>query len=857
MTRHRPAHALRISQGALALLIAFAVGATAVAAPPVDGPQIAKRGKAKRGKTSKTDRAAQAKLEIGRHIALAQYLELHEGNVALARAEYGAVLKIEPAHLDAARAMVRFDWKADARDAAVARQAALAAAHPADAQLHYDLADMRAQMGATDAALAGFQSVLKIDASHAEAQRRVAIILHDKLRAGAAELKPELVAALERYVQLETHRQGLHFAAAQRLLIELEGGQLAIVIHDARTAYDAAWGDDRMQDINRRMGQARAGFERCLKLAPANQLCHYYLGLIASSVKASDEYDIERAKVLLAKAPDLPDAQVELAVIARKEGDDIAGERALREALELDDRHQRAWLELGLVHKLSGRDADAVTALAKAYHTDPGSSVAAKALGELNVLAPEHELVQQALMFGQVEGDVFSSQKFRSAVSAFEGRFGGVDRAADEQKVLETVLERILTAAKVDPGLKFDIAVLNSDIVNAFALPNGNMYFTKGFFRFLRETIPDTPVDADNTTLAHVMAHEVVHVLRRHVVRSMVYKQAVEDADHSLAPGVLVHVTRIHEIEADREGMVLAFLAGYHPRGGIAFMEARGKEHEIPTHLDHPTYDERIHYLEEFWSNDVKYAWMSFQFGLKKIDAADALGDQDLARSERLYRDAVDDFSRFAETLRPTKEVFNNKGVAYARVGIMRLTDEDNPMLAWNTRFSVERDLALAYVSVRGPADKSASRTRGAGDDDGPFIPIELKHALKQFKAALRLDPDYGRAKVNLAVCYLAIREAEKAQEALAGIRVDEQSGEIANLRGVAHATAGQMDAATSQFQSASARSDSRAAATWNLARAHQVAGRTAEARAAYQAYLLLEPKGAWAEAAKKRLTEL
>ncbi|HEX8111729.1 MAG TPA: hypothetical protein VF516_28555, partial [Kofleriaceae bacterium] len=83
-------------------------------------------------------------------------------------------------------------------------------------------------------------------------------------------------------------------------------------------------------------------------------------------------------------------------------------------------------------------------------------------------------------------------------------------------------------------------------------------------------------------------------MIRRHNVNSAVFQAAVKDASTPLDPSILTHVTRLQEMDADRQGMVMAFLAGYHPRGGIEFMEIMGKELEIPQHLDHPTFDERV-----------------------------------------------------------------------------------------------------------------------------------------------------------------------------------------------------------------------------------------------------------------------
>ena len=53
---------------------------------------------------------------------------------------------------------------------------------------------------------------------------------------------------------------------------------------------------------------------------------------------------------------------------------------------------------------------------------------------------------------------------------------------------------------------------------------------------------------------------------------------------------------------------------------GIELMEVMGKEMEIPKHLDHPTFQERIEYLTEYWTNDVRYAFVSFKIGINAMD---------------------------------------------------------------------------------------------------------------------------------------------------------------------------------------------------------------------------------------------
>ncbi|MGM0575088.1 MAG: tetratricopeptide repeat protein [Myxococcota bacterium] len=806
----------------------------------------------------------EAGLEIRRHMVLAQYLETQERNAKLAAREYRAILRLDPAHREAALGLARIAQQQGDAEAAVKRLEKLAGARGDDPLVWTELGSARKAAGSAEGALAAWEKATEVGPDHAEAHRRAFLALRRRWAAGDEAARKPLRAHLEAYLEHAGERRGPHFATARRLLAELEGGRLGVIVFDAHQAYDRAWSQDVRQDINRLMGQARQGFERCLDLDPGNQECIHGLGQIFASVKASEHYDPAKARAMFEKADRRPDAQVELAIIARKQGAPREALGALQRAVDLDPEHQRAWLELGVVHKLEGRDEAAIEALVKAFRIDPSSSLASEAVGELSLLAPEHALVQTRVRYGSIDGDVFSSEKFKSAVAMFERRFGGVDREAPEQQVLEAVLERILSRADVDTRHSFRIAVLDTPMINAFAMPNGHIYFTKGFFRFMRKSLPERPLDVDHAPLAHVLAHEIVHVLRQHVVRSEVFRHAVSDASKRLDPGVLVHVARIHEIEADREGMVLAALAGYHPRGGIEFMEARGKEREIPPHLDHPTYDERIHYLEEYWSNDVKYAWMSFRFGLRKMDEAAEAQAGDLARARSLYRGAVEDFTRFNRTLRPTRETLNNVGIAWARLGIFRLTGPDNPLHTWNTRFSVERDLAMQFVEIREaePAAEStdaARRTRGAEGRRRRYIPRELKQAVKAFRSALQKDPGYDKARLNLALCYLAMDKADEAREQVASVDDAEaaEPGDVDNVRGIVEAERGREDDALSAFERAREHAPTRAAATWNTARLHERAGREDDAREAFEEYLELAPKGPWADAARKAVARL
>src|SRR5260370_6903845 len=63
-----------------------------------------------------------------------------------------------------------------------------------------------------------------------------------------------------------------------------------------------------------------------------------------------------------------------------------------------------------------------------------------------------------------------------------------------------------LVAASERPDLHYRVTLLNSASVNAFALPNGHLYATRGLVALAN----------DNAELASVLAHEMAHVIPRH-----------------------------------------------------------------------------------------------------------------------------------------------------------------------------------------------------------------------------------------------------------------------------------------------------------------------------------------------------
>ncbi len=154
-----------------------------------------------------------------------------------------------------------------------------------------------------------------------------------------------------------------------------------------------------------------------------------------------------------------------------------------------------------------------------------------------------------------------------------------------------------------DAKVPFTIKVIDSDEVNAFALPGGFFYVNKGLV-----------LAADNEAeLAGVMAHEIAHVCARHAMENEAKMRALDLgllAGILLGGGIIGNVlyngggffegmallkfTRAAEAEADRLGVQYMWAAGYDPNAmATMFEKLEAKNKKKPgtvakMFMDHP-----------------------------------------------------------------------------------------------------------------------------------------------------------------------------------------------------------------------------------------------------------------------------
>jgi predicted Zn-dependent protease len=159
-----------------------------------------------------------------------------------------------------------------------------------------------------------------------------------------------------------------------------------------------------------------------------------------------------------------------------------------------------------------------------------------------------------------------------------------------------------------DAKVPFTIKVIDSDVVNAFALPGGFFYVNSGLILAADE----------EAELAGVMAHEIAHVCARHAMRQMTRSNwanigtiplifvgggigyAVRSAAGIGLPLTFVSFQRGFEAEADYLGLQYMYKTGYDPQAFVAFFEKiEALEKKKPGTLDkafatHPQTPDRI-----------------------------------------------------------------------------------------------------------------------------------------------------------------------------------------------------------------------------------------------------------------------
>lgn len=171
-------------------------------------------------------------------------------------------------------------------------------------------------------------------------------------------------------------------------------------------------------------------------------------------------------------------------------------------------------------------------------------------------------------------------------------------------------------------GISWNFDVIQSEQVNAFCLPNGNIVFYDGIMK-----ITNTP-----DLVAVVMGHEIAHALAKHGNERMSQEVLVGVAGQALSQfvgsesqktqaifglafnvgsqlGVLLPYSRKHEYEADKLGLIIMAMAGYDVNVAPGFWEKMSQGgNKAPEFLStHPSDEKRIAQIKLIIPEALKY----------------------------------------------------------------------------------------------------------------------------------------------------------------------------------------------------------------------------------------------------------
>jgi predicted Zn-dependent protease len=182
----------------------------------------------------------------------------------------------------------------------------------------------------------------------------------------------------------------------------------------------------------------------------------------------------------------------------------------------------------------------------------------------------------------QVEMSPATLREHQRILAAYGGAYNDPKLEASVGKTVDK-----LVAASDRPDVKYRVTILNSPAINAFALPSGQLYVTRGLIALAN----------DSAELASVLSHEIAHVIashaairedqaRRVALVEGVVNQVLSDPETgalALAKSkiALASFSRSQEFEADGIGVEISARAGFDPYGAERFLTSMGRHAEL------------------------------------------------------------------------------------------------------------------------------------------------------------------------------------------------------------------------------------------------------------------------------------
>jgi predicted Zn-dependent protease len=291
--------------------------------------------------------------------------------------------------------------------------------------------------------------------------------------------------------------------------------------------------------------------------------------------------------------------------------------------------------------------------------------------------------------------------------------YGGAYNDPKLEGLLTATVDR-LVAASERPNLRYKATILNSPAINAFALPNGQLYVTRGLLALANDT----------SELASVLSHEMAHVVARHaairedqVRQAALVSRVASDVFNDPQMGAmalarskiaLASFSRAQELEADGVGVGISARAGFDPYGAVRFLTAMGRNAELRAPANNGVDPRFLDFLSSHPATPDRLK-------IARANARQFTAPGDIPRDKDSYLAGIDGMS-FGED--PSEGYVRGRRFLHPRLGFTftapdRFTLENTAQAVLGVRDN--GNLALRLDVVRVPAEQTLGQYLGSG----------------------------------------------------------------------------------------------------------------------------------------------
>jgi predicted Zn-dependent protease len=209
---------------------------------------------------------------------------------------------------------------------------------------------------------------------------------------------------------------------------------------------------------------------------------------------------------------------------------------------------------------------------------------------------------EEFMLMGEQQ-DVAIGKKYAPEL---EKQMGGKIDNASIQNYVNSVGQKVANVSH-RRSWNYQFVALEDDMINAFALPGGYIFITKGMLSKLTTESQLASILAHET--AHVVARDTAVLMSREIGISILLSAAISDSTSNTAQTAAdltrqiigFRFSRRDEKDADLAGLDYMVRAGYDPNGMVETMqilESQQKERSIEFFSTHPNPENRIVYLK-------------------------------------------------------------------------------------------------------------------------------------------------------------------------------------------------------------------------------------------------------------------